>query len=99
MLGYCTIGSNDVPQAGKFFDGIASVLGHGRMAETDKFIMWGTPGKGAMMAVITPANGEPATVGNGSMFGLHADSEEQIHQVYDYAIAHGGSDEGTPGPR
>ena len=99
MLGYCTIGSNDVPRAGEFFDGIASVLGHGRVAETDKFIMWGTPGKGAMMAVIAPANGEPATVGNGSMFGLHADNEDQVRQVYDYALANGGSDEGPPGPR
>ena len=32
--------------------------------------------------------------------GQHGtETEEQVHQVYDHALANGGSDEGPPGPR
>jgi catechol 2,3-dioxygenase-like lactoylglutathione lyase family enzyme len=99
MLGYCTIGTNDLVKAGAFYDEIAKILGHGRVMENDRVIMWGSPGKGAMLGLIKPRDEKPATVGNGSMFGFHADSEEQVNQVYDFALANGGSDEGPPGPR
>jgi catechol 2,3-dioxygenase-like lactoylglutathione lyase family enzyme len=99
MLGYCTIGTNDLAKAGIFYDEIAKILGHGRVMENERVIMWGSPGKGAMLGLIKPRDEKPATVGNGSMFGFHADSEEQVNQVYDFALANGGSDEGPPGPR
>ena len=99
MLGYCTIGTNDIERAGVFYDELAKILGHGRLMENDRAVMWGTPGKGAMLGLIKPRDEKPATVGNGSMFGLSAPSEEQVHAVYDYALANGGSDEGPPGPR
>lgn len=99
MLGYCTIGSNDLEGTGKFYDGIAAILGTGRAYEGERFIMWGKPGQGAMLGIIKPYDGKPATVGNGNMFGLYAPSEELVNQVHEYALANGGSDEGAPGPR
>jgi catechol 2,3-dioxygenase-like lactoylglutathione lyase family enzyme len=99
MLGYCTIGTNDLAKAGAFYDEVAKILGHGRVMETDRVIMWGGANKGAMLGLIKPLDQEPATVGNGSMFGFAADSEEQVNQVYDFALANGGKDEGPPGPR
>ena len=99
MLGYCTLGTNDLKASADFYEPIARILGHGRMMESDRVVMWGTPGKGAMFCVIRPANEKEATVGNGSMFGFDAETEEQVHQVYDYALANGGSDAGPPGPR
>jgi catechol 2,3-dioxygenase-like lactoylglutathione lyase family enzyme len=99
MIDYVTLGTNDLARAAAFYDAIAAILGHQRMFETERVVTWGTPGKGAMMGVITPLDGQPATGGNGSMFGLRAESEEQIHQVYDHALANGGTDEGPPGPR
>jgi catechol 2,3-dioxygenase-like lactoylglutathione lyase family enzyme len=99
MLGYCTIGTNDLASAGTFYDQIAKILGHGRVMESERVIMWGSPGKPAMLGLIKPANEQPATVGNGSMFGFNADSEAQVDEVYAYALANGGSDEGPPGPR
>jgi catechol 2,3-dioxygenase-like lactoylglutathione lyase family enzyme len=99
MLGYCTLGTNDIARAGAFYDGIAEIMGTARAMASDRFIMWGTPGQGAMLSVITPYDGQPATVGNGSMFGIHATSEEQVDQVHAYALANGGSCEGPPGPR
>jgi catechol 2,3-dioxygenase-like lactoylglutathione lyase family enzyme len=99
MIDYVTLGTNDLARAAAFYDEIARILGHARMFETDRVVTWGTPGKGAMMGVITPLDGKPATHGNGSMAGIRVETEEQVHQIYDFALANGGSDEGPPGPR
>ncbi len=99
MIGYVTMGTNDLERAAAFYDGIANILGHQRMFETDRVVTWGTEGKGAMMGVIKPYDERPATGGNGTMFGLPVEREEQVHAVYDFALANGGSDEGPPGPR
>jgi predicted lactoylglutathione lyase len=69
------------------------------MFETERMVAWGTPEKTAMMGVITPLDGAPATGGNGSMFGLPVEREEQVDAIYAHALANGGSDEGPPGPR
>ena len=99
MIGYVTVGTNDLAAAGEFYDGIAAILGQKRLMENDRGVMWGTPGTGAMFGIIKPYDGKDATVGNGTMFGLIAADQEQVRQVHEYALAHGGSDEGAPGPR
>jgi predicted lactoylglutathione lyase len=99
MLGYCTLGTNDLAASAEFYEPIAKILGHSRVMESERTVMWGSPGNGAMFVIITPFDGESATRGNGTMFGLQAETEEQVHQVYDHALANGGSDEGPPGPR
>ena len=40
-----------------------------------------------------------AGVGNGVMVALEASDTDQVQRLYDIALAHGGSDEGAPGPR
>ena len=99
MLGYATMGTNDLERSAKFYDAIAEIAGAQRMFETDRVVTWGTPGKNAMIGVIKPLDGQPATGGNGSMFGLPVDTEEKVRRIYDHALANGGSDEGHPGPR
>lgn len=99
MIGYATLGTNDLARAAEFYDGVAQIIGHQRMFETDRVVTWGTPEKGAMLGAIKPLDEAPATGGNGTMFGLTVATEGQVHQVYDYALSHGGSDEGPPGPR
>ena len=99
MLGYCTLGTNDLQASAEFYEPIAQILGHGRVMETERTVMWGSPGQGAMFCVITPLDGKPATVGNGSMFGFAAESDEQVDRIYAHALANGGIDEGPPGER
>lgn len=99
MLGYCTLGTDDLEAAAAFYEPIAQILGHTRVMASERNVMWGTPGQGAMFGVITPYDGEAASAGNGTMFGFNAETEAQVHQVYDHALAHGGSDAGPPGPR
>ena len=99
MIGYVTVGTNDLAKAKAFYAPIAEILGHGQMIENERVCAWGTPGKGAMFGVITPYDGQPATYGNGAMFGFHCESEEQVDAIHAHALANGGSDEGPVGPR
>ena len=99
MLGYCSLGTNDLQASAEFYEPIAQILGHSRVMETERAVMWSTPGRGAAFCVIKPYDGQPATVGNGTMFGFAVDTDEQVDQIYQYALANGGSDEGPPGER
>lgn len=99
MIGYVTLGTNDLKRAAKFYDAIAAELGTGRMMEFDTFIAWGKPGGGAGVGLTKPFDGNAATVGNGVMVAFEARDEAQVERIYDLALANGGSDEGAPGPR
>ena len=99
MIGYVTLGTNDLQRAAKFYDLIAGELGVGRMMEFDTFIAWGKPGGGAGIGLTKPFDGNQATVGNGVMAAFEAKDEAQVQRIYDLALANGGSDEGAPGPR
>ena len=99
MIGYVTLGTNDLPRAAKFYDAIAAEMGVGRMMEFDSFIAWGAPGGAAGVAATKPFDGNVASVGNGVMVALEAKDKDQVQRLYDIALANGGSDEGAPGPR
>ena len=99
MIGYVTVGTNDLPRAAQFYDALAAEMGTGRMMDFDTFIAWGTPGGAAGIAATKPFDGQPATVGNGVMVVLEARDKEQVDRLYAIAMTHGGSDEGAPGPR
>ncbi len=99
MIGYVTLGTNDLARAAKFYDAIAAEMGTGRMMDFETFIAWGTPGGGAGIGLTKPADGNAATVGNGVMVALEAKDKAQVHKLHEIALANGGSCEGPPGPR
>ena len=99
MIGYVTLGTNDLARGAAFYDAIAAELGTGRMMEWDHAIAWGTPGGGAGVGLTAPHDGRPATVGNGVMVALEAKDTAQVDRLHAIALAHGGTCEGAPGPR
>lgn len=99
MIGYVTVGVADLTRAAKFYDPIAAELGVGRMMEFDTFIAWGEQGGAPGVAATLPFDGQPATIGNGSMVALQAKDADQVRRLYEIALANGGVDEGAPGPR
>ena len=99
MIGYVTVGTNDLPRAAQFYDAIAAGMGVGRMMDFGTFIAWGKPGGAAGIAATKPHDGNVASVGNGVMVAFEASSKDQVQRLYDIALSHGGTCEGAPGPR
>ena len=99
MIGYVTLGTNDIKKAAAFYDELAKEFGAKRIMEADTFIAWGTSMASPGISVIKPYDGKPATVGNGVMVALAVDSPEKVKQVHARALALGAKDEGAPGPR
>ncbi|MBV8849660.1 MAG: VOC family protein [Methylobacteriaceae bacterium] len=99
MIGYVTLGTNDLARAAKFYDAIAKELGVGRFMENESFIAWGAPGTGAGVGLTKPFDGKPASVGNGVMAALAAKDKAQVDRIYKLAMDMGAKDEGAPGPR
>ena len=99
MIGYVTLGTNDLARAAVFYDALAAELDTLRMMDFDGFIAWGKPGGAAGIGLTKPHDGNPASVGNGVMIALEAKDKEQVDRLYELALAHGGTCEGPPGPR
>jgi catechol 2,3-dioxygenase-like lactoylglutathione lyase family enzyme len=99
MIGYVTLGTNDLPRAAKFYDAIAAELGAGRFMEMENFIAWGSPGGGAGIGLTKPYDGNPASVGNGVMVAFQAQDRAQVDRIYEIAMSMDAQDEGPPGPR
>jgi predicted lactoylglutathione lyase len=99
MIGYVTLGTNDLNKAAKFYDKIASEMGIGRFMESDTFIAWGAPGGGAGLGLTKPFDGNAMSVGNGVMVALAAKDKAQVDRIYKLALSLGASCEGPPGPR
>jgi catechol 2,3-dioxygenase-like lactoylglutathione lyase family enzyme len=99
MIGYVTLGTNDLPRAAAFYDAIAAHFGVGRMMDTDTFIAWGAWGGAPGIGLTRPFDGGVATVGNGVMVALEVEDAQAVQAVYDTALANGGTCEGAPGPR
>ncbi|QJE72345.1 VOC family protein [Aerophototrophica crusticola] len=99
MIGYVTLGTNDLERGAPFYDAIAKELGTGRMMEWPGGIAWGEAGGAAGVCLMKPYDGKPATIGNGVMVAFEANSTEQVDRLYDIALSHGGTCEGKPGYR
>ncbi|HXJ34339.1 MAG TPA: VOC family protein [Candidatus Eisenbacteria bacterium] len=99
MIGYTTVGTNDLARAARFYDALLAELGAKRAMEMETFIAWATAPNTPMVAIIKPFDGKPATVGNGVMVALAASSKAQVDAIHKKALALGGKDEGAPGPR
>lgn len=98
MIGYVTLGTNDLPKAIEFYDQLFSSIGVGRFMETEQYVAWGDGNKPGI-SVTKPFNGEAATVGNGSMVAIQFDTPEQVQAFYNKALELGGTCEGPVGER
>ena len=100
MIGYVTLGSNDLEKARAYYDALFGSIGAGRLMEFgENFTMYGTAWGRPAVAITKPFNGEAATPGNGNMTALVLDTREKVDALYAKAIELGGSDEGPPGLR
>ena len=99
MIGYVTIGTNDLARAEKFYDALLAELGAKRVMANDRMRFYGAGRGQPMIAICTPHDQKKATVGNGTMVALAAGSKEAVDRIYKKAIELGAADEGPPGAR
>jgi catechol 2,3-dioxygenase-like lactoylglutathione lyase family enzyme len=99
ILGYGTVGSNKLIEAKAFYDELLGSAGLSPLFEHPSGgRLYGCNGA-PVFGVLGPYNGQPATVGNGSMFAFRLESPESVKAFHAKAIALGGTDEGAPGER
>jgi|SRR3990167_767768 len=95
---HVTVGTNDLSKARAFYDTVLAELDYKRIADLDENgSIWGYDSPAFF--VLKPANGAPATVGNGVTVSFEAPSRAAIHAFHEVALALGATDEGQPGAR
>lgn len=99
MIGYVTIGTNDIDRATAFYDALFAEMGVGRLMEEGGAVGYGTGMDQPLVLVMRPHDGNAATVGNGMMVALQAGSPEAVARLHAKALELGATDEGAPGPR
>lgn len=98
-LSYAMIGSNDVGRARAYFDSILPMVGGEVVADFMPHGFCYELRNGGRIWIATPFDKQVATPGNGNMFGLLCNSEAEVQAVHEMALANGGTNEGSPGPR
>ena len=92
---HTTVGTNDLNKARAFYDNVLSIIGLKRIADLDdNGSIWGVDAPSFF--VLKPANGQPATVGNGTMVSFEAPDRASIDAFHAAALAAGCPDEGAP---
>lgn len=99
MIGYVTLGTNDIKRAAKYYDELLGGLGARRLMDYATFIVWGTSLEQAALAITEPHDKKPATIGNGVMVAINVRKPEKVDEMHRKAMALGSKDEGAPGPR
>lgn len=98
MIGYVTVGTNNIDKASAFYDALLGEMGAKRQMDMDTFKVWSNGGEAAF-SITLPFNQEAATVGNGVMVAIATPDTATVDRLYAKAIELGAIDEGKPGPR
>jgi catechol 2,3-dioxygenase-like lactoylglutathione lyase family enzyme len=103
MIGYVTLGSDNMSRARAFYDELLGTVGAKRIMEFGDdlggFTMWGTGFDKPGVAVTNPYNKQPAVAGNGNMAAIAAGSRANVDKLHAKALELGGTCEGPPGVR
>ncbi|MEQ8690918.1 MAG: VOC family protein [Pseudomonadales bacterium] len=99
MLGYTTIGVNDMDRALGFYDALLAEIGAKQLFGQDRIKFYGTGPGGAMLAVCIPYDEQPQHPGNGTMVAIPGGDRAGVDKLYAKALELGASDDGEPGER
>ena len=104
MFSHVTLGCSELARACEFYDSVLTRLGLERRPVTSDggpaSACWVPSGMSLpRFYVYVPFDGNPASVGNGTMVAFRASSPELVDAVYKAALAAGAKEEGAPGVR
>ncbi len=98
MIGYVTIGVNDMARAEAFYGALLAEIGGKQLMGMDRIKFYGN-GQGAMLAICIPYDEGAQHCGNGNMFAIDAGDEDTVQKLYAKALELGAADDGAPGER
>lgn len=96
-ISHVSLGTNDFEKASAFYDAALATLGIKRILDYPGMIGYGKVYP--EFWIHAPADGNPATPGNGVHVSFIADTQDAVHAFHAAAVAAGGTDDGAPGPR
>ena len=101
IVGFVMVGTNDLEKSKKFYDAILVHLGLKKVTITERYIGYGqSDGDFAVKFYITkPHDKKNASVVNGTMIALSAESKEAVDKFPKAPLENGAVNEGHPGPR
>lgn len=100
VISHITLGVNDAARAAAFYTAALGALGFTRIPKpSGKPPAYAKDNAMPFVYLYPPANGLPATWGNGAHIALLAESRAAVDCFYSQAMANGGLDEGEPGLR
>jgi catechol 2,3-dioxygenase-like lactoylglutathione lyase family enzyme len=102
MIGYVTVGTNDLERARVYYDALFGTIGGKRLLQLDDqrgFTMYGVAMNRPGVVLIRPFDGDEASPGNGNMVALVMDSKDRVDAFHAKALELGGTNEGDPGYR
>lgn len=103
MIGYVTLGTDDLDRARSFYDALLGTIGAKRLLqfadEDGGFTMYGTSMNRPALVVTRPYDKQPMHIGNGNMVALVMDSRDKVDAFHAKALELGATDEGPPGFR
>jgi len=97
ILSHVSLGTNRFEQAAVFYDAVLETIGCRRVLDFP-----GGIGYGKVFPefwIQHPIDGKPASCGNGTHVSFIAASTSEVDAFHAAALAHGGTDDGAPGPR
>lgn len=99
MISHVLVGTNDKERAIAFYDAVLGEMGATEMFSNERGKAYQTSPEAPKFGVMTPADGNAATVGNGSMPSFAVADTDTVDRVHAKALELGGTDEGAPGSR
>ena len=105
MIGYVTLGTDDLDSARAYYDALFATIGAKRLMQLDDndefgaFTMYGTSMATPAVVLVRPFDRQPADPGNGNMVAIVMNATDKVDAFHARAIELGGSDEGAPGYR
>jgi predicted lactoylglutathione lyase len=98
MIGYVTIGVNNMEKAKAFYAELLADLGAGVMMDMGRIAFIGKQGA-PMLGICVPYDEGDPHPGNGNMVAIDPGSKAMVDKLYQKALELGGSCDGEPGQR
>ncbi|MEZ5888286.1 MAG: VOC family protein [Paracoccaceae bacterium] len=104
MIGYVTLGADDIGAAERFYSAFLPGLGY-ELTLSDEGLSCSIPGgpddrqAPVELYIRYPFDGQRASVGNGTMVAFRVETQAKVRELHAAALAAGGRTEGAPGFR